>query len=209
MPIDLHPKCAARLVELTEQALGSCVVENNSFLEISDAGYSFLVQADQAIPPQTFEDPALSGLGSFPFLGFVHRELTRNLTETRDYGQDAETFPLHKLAEYSDTSAAAKDLVAEFCKLPRRYRISFPILGAAAEDLRSLEDGSFSLHPKPGSSRTKDWWRTTRLKVESRGGTGSWTSSRMRNIEAGSSRRFMARNGLGPKLISRSTFKGI
>lgn len=127
MPIDLHPNCRARLVELVGAALPHLRVHNGKFLlRSAGKGRELLYRADEALPQKgPVYDSLLSYIDEQPLSEFIHDKLTDELRDAEYSEIEGQT--LCEIDGFRDAAAVATRLIEEFVALPQEYRLTFPL----------------------------------------------------------------------------------
>jgi hypothetical protein len=125
MPIDLHPACKIRVVELIAAALPFIEVDNGKYLKRTSDAVSRLLVADEALPQRgAVHDSLMAYIDEYPILEFVHDTLTDELRNAA-YAPESEGQRLSTIPGYENINAVASRLVDEFVSLPREYKLTF------------------------------------------------------------------------------------
>jgi hypothetical protein len=124
MPIDLHPDCKARVIELLTQALPKIDVTHGKFIKRSTEGILRLIVANQALPQKgPVHDSLLAYIDENPLLDFINDTLTDELRSAPYL--DAESQPLTSIEGYTQAADVADRLIEKLIALPDEYRLSF------------------------------------------------------------------------------------
>jgi len=140
VPIDLNPKCRARITELIAAALGKIKVQHGKFVTRNSEGQVPLILANEALPQRgPIHDKLVAYIDEYPLVEFVYDTLADELRDA-EFMQGEEPQGLVTVPGYQDPAAVAARLVEEFVALPREYKLTFQLPHDVREALPPEKD---------------------------------------------------------------------
>lgn len=140
VPVTLHPKARARLVDSLSQTLPLLQVEHGQFLTLDSL--LELLPLDDVLPRNLAEVGLTGAFGERPLTHFVSTFVAREL-ERRAYDSEATTVSLRDIPGYEDTHTIAERVVAAFETLPWQYNLFVETVSAS--DFRGVFGESYEL----------------------------------------------------------------
>ncbi len=120
MPLNIHPKCKARLKEELADQLETVSVNNKSYLDRQTTAGFFL--ASKPLPKHgPIIEQLESFIGEWPFYDFLYGFLSKRLHEESEYDSEVSTSKLTDIELFTDANTTADNLVETFDSLPWQY----------------------------------------------------------------------------------------
>jgi hypothetical protein len=121
MPLELHPKCKARLIEAVSEALSKLQVQYGCLVNRMSASKSLFI-AERALPDKgRARDQLTKYIGQdFPLSDFIVESLAEEL-QRFPFVDNPNAKPLASIDGYKDTVQVAERLIRSLEDLPKRY----------------------------------------------------------------------------------------
>jgi hypothetical protein len=135
MPLNLHPRCKQRLVEILAHGLPAITTKNGMFLERSSS-FELLSEAEGILPTTgELRNTLMEYVDDFPVTDFIRDTLSLELYERDQYLGGSPSVKLVDIAGYEDANAIAQSLVDRFDSLPWHYKLTLELPSSVSQVL--------------------------------------------------------------------------
>jgi len=140
MPLELHPKCKARLIYAVASAIPKLNVEYGHYIDRYSASLE-LKNAEAVLPDKGALREQLTSYIDFetPLTEFIIDSISEELRGF-PYEQERSLQPLVSIGNYSDSRSVAERLIESFAALPTKYTFSLrlppaflPVMGSRSK----------------------------------------------------------------------------
>jgi hypothetical protein len=127
MPLELHPKCKARLIDAVAGAISKLNVEHGQYIDRYPASLE-LKNAESILPDKgELREQLINYIDAdAPLTEFVIDSISEELRQF-PYEPERSLQPLTSIGSYSDSRRAAERLVDQFASLPMLYTFSLKL----------------------------------------------------------------------------------